>query len=280
MAENLNSARKKEEEHLPERKGEHRPPDERPASPALEFFTSEAGVATGSTAASKAVAAEKRRTEEEDGNWTEGMTWTSHRRQVGNKIAFEKKQQGAWDVYCHNAREAYFREQQQLELALEPYKVPVILTLSPEARMPWPSTKGGLFDLCSSEDVTIAPASSAKIATGVTLEMPPGYYGVIYARSSISLYQPIAMNVAILDSNHDAARDKEQVTVIMRNVSEDQPVEIGRGQKIAQLAVCKRYAINYIAKGERAAAAVARMADDVDGSLMPATRAGTDDGHL
>ena len=66
------------------------------------------------------------------------------------------------------------------------------------------------------EPINIAPGSSAKIKTGVIMEIPEGYFGAIYARSGLATKQGLrpANCVGVVDSDY-----RGEIMVFLHNDS-------------------------------------------------------------
>ncbi|MGB4661319.1 MAG: dUTP diphosphatase [Mobilitalea sp.] len=100
-------------------------------------------------------------------------------------------------------------------------------------------TKGSLqaagYDLyaCAEKDVVIAPHSSIKVGTGVSMALPEGYFGAVYARSGLSAKQGLrpANCVGVIDSDY-----RGEVIVALHNDSEIEKT-IDKNERIAQLVV-------------------------------------------
>ncbi len=83
------------------------------------------------------------------------------------------------------------------------------------------------------EPMTLAPGQRAVVPTGLTLEIPPGYEAQVRARSGLALKKGLALanGVGTIDADY-----RGEVGVIVVNLGAD-PVEIVRGERIAQLVV-------------------------------------------
>ncbi len=84
-----------------------------------------------------------------------------------------------------------------------------------------------------SEDLTIPPLGRALIPTGFALALPKGYEAQVRPRSGLALRSGLTIlnSPGTIDADY---RDEVQVLVI--NLG-DQPVQIRRGDRIAQLVV-------------------------------------------
>ena len=108
--------------------------------------------------------------------------------------------------------------------------------LNPNAKLPvYGSTEAAGADLyaCLPEDVVIPAGSSAFIPTGLSMEIPVGYAGLIYARSGLACKQGLAPanKVGVIDSDYRG----EFVVVLHNHSSESRTVS--NGDRIAQLVI-------------------------------------------
>ena len=97
------------------------------------------------------------------------------------------------------------------------------------------STEAAGADLyaCIDDTVTIAPGESAWIPTGVAMELPKGYVGLVYARSSMGAKRGLAPanKVGVIDSDY-----RGEIRVVLYNQSKiDQNIE--PYERIAQLVI-------------------------------------------
>lgn len=94
---------------------------------------------------------------------------------------------------------------------------------------------------CLDGDLTIAPGQTALIHTGLALEIPAGYAGLVYARSGLASKRGLAPanKVGVIDADY-----RGEVMVALHNHgAEDQTV--GHGERIAQLVVTPFLAVDY-----------------------------------
>ena len=92
---------------------------------------------------------------------------------------------------------------------------------------------GADLHACITEAVTIEPGCTAFIPTGLSMEIPFGYAGFIYARSGLSCKKGLAPanKVGVIDSDY-----RGEITVALYNHG-PQTREIRNGERIAQLIV-------------------------------------------
>ena len=82
-------------------------------------------------------------------------------------------------------------------------------------------------------DVTLNPGCSYLFHTGISLEIPKGYAGLIFARSSLACKKGIAPSnkVGVIDSDY-----RGEIMVSLFNQSKESVV-IEKGERIAQLVI-------------------------------------------
>ncbi len=96
-----------------------------------------------------------------------------------------------------------------------------------------PFSAGG--DLYSAEEseVVIGPGKTAMIGTGLAMEIPEGYVGLIYARSGLATKRGLAPanKVGVIDSDY-----RGEIKVALYNQS-DEPQAVAAGERIAQIVI-------------------------------------------
>ena len=82
-------------------------------------------------------------------------------------------------------------------------------------------------------EVTFLPGETKFVHTGIALEIPEGYAGLVYARSSLACKRGLAPanKVGVIDSDY-----RGEIMVALHN-HPDKPQTIGNGERIAQLVV-------------------------------------------
>ena len=108
--------------------------------------------------------------------------------------------------------------------------------LRPNAVLPtYGSAEAAGADLyaCLDAPVTIEPGQTAFIPTGLAMELPRGYVGLIYARSGLACKRGLAPanKVGVIDSDY-----RGEFIVALHNHA-DQPQTLEQGERIAQLVV-------------------------------------------
>jgi len=86
---------------------------------------------------------------------------------------------------------------------------------------------------CLENPVVIQPGESAFIPTGLSMELPKGYAGLIYARSGLACKKGLAPanKVGVIDSDY-----RGEFIVVLHNHGST-PQEISHGERIAQLVI-------------------------------------------
>ena len=79
--------------------------------------------------------------------------------------------------------------------------------LNPRARLPFygsPAAAGADLCACLENPVTIGPGETAMIPTGLAMEIPEGYAGLVYARSGLASRRGLAPanKVGVVDADY------------------------------------------------------------------------------
>jgi dUTP pyrophosphatase len=104
-----------------------------------------------------------------------------------------------------------------------------------------PAEDAGM-DLCSVEDAVLEPGAPRLVATGLTVEIPPGYEAQVRPRSGLALRHSITMPNApgTIDPGY-----RGEVRVILLNLGRE-PYTIRVGDRIAQMIVAKYEAVEWV----------------------------------
>ena len=89
--------------------------------------------------------------------------------------------------------------------------------------------------------VTIAPAETVLIHTGLSMEIPEGYAGLIYARSGLASKRGLAPanKVGVVDADY-----RGEIMVALHNHS-DKLQTVEHGERIAQLVIAPFLSVSY-----------------------------------
>lgn len=96
-----------------------------------------------------------------------------------------------------------------------------------------PGAAGADLYACLEEPVAIAPGAAAWIPTGLAMEIPEGYAGLVYARSGLACKKGLAPanKVGVIDSDY-----RGPVTVVLFNHGAETRT-ISHGERIAQMVI-------------------------------------------
>lgn len=94
---------------------------------------------------------------------------------------------------------------------------------------------------CEGGEVSIAPGETKLIHTGLSLEIPEGYAGLIYARSGIATKRGLAPanKVGVIDSDY-----RGEIMVSLYNHSSSVQT-IADGERVAQLVITPFLKVEY-----------------------------------
>lgn len=108
--------------------------------------------------------------------------------------------------------------------------------LDPKAKMPtYGSALAAGADLyvCLEEPVTIQPGQTVLLPTGISIAVPEGYAGMVFARSGLASKQGLAPanKVGVIDADY-----RGPVMVALHNHSQE-PRTVNHGDRVAQLVI-------------------------------------------
>lgn len=108
--------------------------------------------------------------------------------------------------------------------------------LRPGAQLPTYGTEfsaGADLYACLDEPLTIAPGQTVSIPTGIALEVPEGYAGLVYARSGLGVKQGLAPanKVGVIDSDY-----RGELLVMLHNHGQHSQT-ITHAMRVAQLLI-------------------------------------------
>ena len=90
------------------------------------------------------------------------------------------------------------------------------------------------LDLYAAESRTLAPQERALVGTGIAVAIPDGYAGFVQPRSGLAITRGLSLvnSPGLID-----AHSRGEIKVVLINLDPTTPIEIARGDKIAQLIV-------------------------------------------
>lgn len=123
-------------------------------------------------------------------------------------------------------------------------KLPVKFTKTAlEAILPSHGRKGDAgYDLSSIEDLILMPFERKLVRTGIAIELPPCYAGLVVPRSGNAINKGLSLvnTPGLIDSNY-----RGELKAIAINLDPTEPIEIHKGDRIAQLVIIKVEDVNF-----------------------------------
>jgi dUTP pyrophosphatase len=110
-----------------------------------------------------------------------------------------------------------------------------IVRLDPELPLPSYAHPGDAgADLVAREDVTLQPGERRLVPTGIALALPDGYVGLVHPRSGLAHRN--GLSIVNAPGTIDAGY-RGEVQVCLVNLDPATPIELRRGDRIAQLVI-------------------------------------------
>lgn len=103
-------------------------------------------------------------------------------------------------------------------------------------------------DLFSLEDFILKPGERKTISTGISLEIPEGYYGRIAPRSGLASKHGLDVLAGVVDSSY-----RGEVKVVLLNTDKDNPFQGKKGDRIAQLIIERHFNLPLVLSEDLAA---------------------------
>lgn len=99
---------------------------------------------------------------------------------------------------------------------------------------------------CIEEPVSLAPGETVLIKTGLSMEIPAGYAGLVYARSGLATKKGLAPanKVGVIDADY-----RGEIMVALHNHSNTTAV-IESGERIAQMVITPFLTANFVTVDE------------------------------
>jgi dUTP pyrophosphatase len=90
------------------------------------------------------------------------------------------------------------------------------------------------IDLYAAQDITLGPGERGVIGSGIAIAIPEGFVGLVSPRSGTALRGGLSMvnTPGIVDSGY-----RGEVRLILVNLDPREPIEITRGDRVAQLVI-------------------------------------------
>ena len=108
--------------------------------------------------------------------------------------------------------------------------------LRPKAMLPLRGSAdaaGADLFACLESEAVLAPGETLRVPTGIAVEIPAGYVGLVFARSSVATKRGLAPanKVGVIDSDY-----RGEVLVALFNHGSE-PQSVAPGERIAQLVI-------------------------------------------
>ncbi|MGH2842041.1 MAG: dUTP diphosphatase [Solirubrobacteraceae bacterium] len=107
--------------------------------------------------------------------------------------------------------------------------------LDPRARLPARAHPGDAgLDLHALEQCTLAPGERVSVRTGIAVEIPNGYAGLILPRSGLAARHGIALVNApgLIDAGY-----RGELRILLLNTDRERACELAAGDRVAQLVI-------------------------------------------
>ncbi len=98
-------------------------------------------------------------------------------------------------------------------------------------------------DLVTTVDVHLGPGERALVPTGIAIALPEGYAAFVHPRSGLA--SRYGLSVVNTPGTIDAGY-RGEVSVLLVNHDREQPVQLARGDRVAQLVVQRVERAEYI----------------------------------
>jgi len=110
-----------------------------------------------------------------------------------------------------------------------------IKKLKPDAVLPSYAHPGDAgMDVYASEDVHIKKGERAKVPTGIAMEIPDGYVGLVWDKSGLSMNHGLKTLGGVIDAGY-----RGEVMIGVINLSDNQDYTVVKGHKVAQILIQK-----------------------------------------
>lgn len=119
-----------------------------------------------------------------------------------------------------------------------------LVRLDPGVEVPRRAHRGDAgVDLCTTADVVIAPGERVLVGTGIAVALPVGTVGLIHPRSGLAA--KTGLSVVNTPGTVDAGY-RGEIKVCLINHDKHTPIELRRGDRIAQLLVQRVELVEFV----------------------------------
>ncbi|MEO9323646.1 dUTP diphosphatase [Nocardioides sp. C4-1] len=110
-----------------------------------------------------------------------------------------------------------------------------VVRLDPDLPLPSYAHPGDAgADLLTTVDVTLAPGERVLVPTGIAIALPDGFVALVHPRSGLAARH--GLSIVNTPGTVDAGY-RGEIKVLLVNLDPRQPIELKRGDRIAQLVV-------------------------------------------
>ncbi|WP_148612896.1 dUTP diphosphatase [Nocardioides rubriscoriae] len=110
-----------------------------------------------------------------------------------------------------------------------------VVRLDPDLPLPAYAHPGDAgADLLTTVDVTLAPGERALVPTGVAIALPDGFVALVHPRSGLAARH--GLSIVNTPGTVDAGY-RGEIKVLLVNHDRHEPIELRRGDRVAQLVV-------------------------------------------
>jgi len=95
------------------------------------------------------------------------------------------------------------------------------------------------FDLFAIEDTLVKVKERIPVKTGIAMEIPTGYVGLIWDKSGLSVKEGIKTIAGVIDSTY-----RGEILVAVTNLS-DKDYKFEKGHKVAQMIIQKKETVEF-----------------------------------
>ncbi len=115
-----------------------------------------------------------------------------------------------------------------------------IKKLHPDAKMPeYAHHDDAGFDLFAIQDITLKVGERAMIPTGIAMEIPEGYVGLVWDKSGLAMKNGIKTCGGVVDSMY-----RGEIMIGLINLS-DADYVFEKGHKVAQMIIQKKEFVDF-----------------------------------
>ena len=108
-----------------------------------------------------------------------------------------------------------------------------VVRLDPDLPLPAYAHPGDAgADLVTAVDLTLAPGERALVPTGIAMAVPEGYVALVHPRSGLAARH--GLSIVNTPGTIDAGY-RGEVKVLLVNLDPREPIELRRGDRVAQL---------------------------------------------